>query len=303
MDYKDYYDILGVERTASDAEIKRAYRKLARTYHPDVNQDPGADARFKDAGEAYEVLGDPEKRAAYDHLGQDWAAGQDFRPPPDWDPGFSFSGGGFAQGGQEGFSDFFETLFGHARAGPGGFQARMADQHARIELDLEDAFHGATRAISLTMPDLDPSGRLTFKPTTLRVTIPKGIAPGQQIRLAGQAQGGDLYLEVAFRPHPVYRLEGRDLHLDLPVTPWEAALGGKVRMPTPGGTVDITIPKGARSGQKLRLKRRGLPATPPGDLYATLQIVVPPAETEAGRKFYETMARDMPFDPRRKLGV
>jgi curved DNA-binding protein len=310
MEFKDYYTIMGVARDATQDEIKRAYRKLARKYHPDVSKEPDAEARFKELGEAYEVLKDPEKRAAYDQLGANWKAGQEFRPPPDWDAGFEFSGG-YADSGA--FSDFFESLFGRSGAGrPGGatFHARGEDHHARILIDLEDAYHGATRTISLHAPQLDGQGHVRIRERTLGVRIPKGVRQGQHIRLAGQGTpglgggpAGDLYLEVEFKPHRLYRVDGRDLYLDLPLAPWEAALGAKVKVPTLEGVVDLTIPAGSAAGRKLRLKGRGIPGNPAGDLYVELQIALPPAETEAAREFYRTMQQELAFNPRSRLGV
>jgi curved DNA-binding protein len=314
MDYKDYYAVMGVDRTATQDEIKRAYRKLARKYHPDVSKEADAERRFKEVGEAYEVLRDPEKRAAYDQLGSDWQAGQDFRPPPGWDAGFEFAGADFAGGGRGDFSDFFESLFGR-----GGFRGdgarrpgplRGEDHHARIQIDLEDAFNGSTIGFELLVPEYDRTGHLVRRRRNIQVRIPRGVTPGKRIRLAGQGapgpdgRHGDLYLEVDFRPHRLYSVDGRDIHLTLPITPWEAALGGKVQVPTPGGRVDLTIPSGARAGQKLRLKGRGLaPAgQTPGDQIVTLQIAVPPAETDAHRALYRQMAETMPFNPRRHLG-
>jgi curved DNA-binding protein len=318
MDYKDYYKILGVERTATQDEIKRAYRKLARKYHPDVNKEADAETKFKEAGEAYEVLKDPEKRAAYDQLGSNWQAGQEFRPPPGWDSGFEFSGGGYTEADADSFSDFFENLFGGARGGPGGgrtyrrqeFHAQGQDHHARIEVSLKDAYEGATRTITLHAPEVDAAGHVVVKDRTIRVTIPKGITAGQHIRLAGQGspgmgqgRAGDLFLEVQFQQDKVFEVDGRDVYVDLPIAPWEAALGGKVKVPTPAGTVELSVPKGARSGQKLRLKGRGIPSKQPGDLYAVLQIVVPPADSAKATELYEQMARDMKFNPRARLGV
>ena len=225
MEYKDYYKIMGLERDASQDEIKRAYRKLARKYHPDVSKEKDAELRFKEVGEAYEVLKDPEKRAAYDHLGANYKAGQDFHPPPNWDSGFEFRGGGFTDAGQAGFSDFFEELFGRQAHGAHAgfrsqFNARGEDHHAKIVVDLADAFHGATRSISLQSPGVDEYGQMRLSNRTLNVKIPKGVKEGQQIRLAGQGspgkgQGaqGDLYLEIHFKPHPFYRVEGRDVHM------------------------------------------------------------------------------------------
>ena len=311
MEFKDYYKILGVSRDASQEDIKRAYRRLARKYHPDVSSEPDAEARFKEIGEAYEVLKDPEKRAAYDQLGAHWKAGQEFRPPPDWDAGFEFSGG-FTGADVGGFSDFFEALFGGGFAGPRRrhYRARGEDHHAKILVDLEDAFHGATRTLTLQVPEVDATGHVRTREHRIQVRIPKGIREGQHIRLAGQgAPGvgggppGDLYLEVHFKPHAFYRVEGRDLYLDLPIAPWEAALGATVKIPTPAGPVDLKIPPGSSSGRKLRLRGRGIPGNPPGDLYAVLQIVVPPAEDEEAKRLYREMARRLAFDPRRRLGV
>jgi curved DNA-binding protein len=315
VEYKDYYKIIGVKRDASQDEIKRAYRKLARKYHPDVSKEKEAEARFKEVGEAYEVLKDPEKRAAYDHLGANYKAGQEFHPPPNWDSGFEFRGGGFTEAGKAGFSDFFEELFG--QQGYGGhaayrsqFSARGQDHHAKIVVDLEDSFHGAVRSVSLQSPELDQHGQIRLINRTLNVKIPKGIKEGQQIRLVGQGtpgtgQGakGDLYLEIHFRPHPFYRADGRDLHMQLPVTPWEAALGATVKTPTPEGTVDLKIPAGSNSGKKLRLKGRGIPGNPAGDFYVTLSVVTPPANSEQDRALYKEMASKLAFNPRADMGV
>ncbi|SFR52109.1 DnaJ C-terminal domain-containing protein [Litoreibacter janthinus] len=314
MDYKDYYKALGVDRTASQDEIKRAYRKLARKYHPDVNPDEEADAKFKEAGEAFAVLGDAEKRAAYDSLGSEPAGGgQGFRPPPNWDQGYEFSNARGGAGGPDdaAFSDFFENLFRSGRRTEGfssGMKAPGQDQHARVTLDIDDAFKGTSRVLTMRVPEMDGSGRMFLKDRSVSVKIPKGVREGQHIRLKGKGSpgigggpAGDLFLEVAFAPHPIYRLDGRDIHVDLPVAPWEAALGGKVTMPTPSGEVGVTIPKNARSGQKLRLKGRGLPGKTAGDLYAVLKIVNPPVTTDNARALYEQMAKDLNFDPRANM--
>jgi curved DNA-binding protein len=315
MEYKDYYKILGVPREASAEDVKRAYRKLARKYHPDVNKDPKAEARFKELGEAYEVLKDPAKRTAYDRLGTDWQAGQDFRPPPGWDAGFESPGRGPAPEGGVDFSDFFEALFGQGfgagRAGRAVFHAQGEDRHAKVLIDLEDAYHGATRTITLQVPEADARGRVSVRERKLEVTFPRGVHAGQVLRLAGQGgpgmgQGGagDLYLEIGFRPHPFYRADERDVYLDLPIAPWEAALGATVKVPTPGGMVELKIPAGSATGGRLRLKGRGIPGGTPGDLYAVLQVVLPPADDDGASTFYRDMAgRFGSFRPRAKLGV
>jgi curved DNA-binding protein len=314
MKFKDYYQTLGVPRDAAQEDIKRAYRKLARKYHPDVSSEPDAEARFKEVGEAYEVLKDPEKRAAYDQFGDQWKAGQEFHPPPDWDAGFEFRGGGFTDAGQ--FSDFFEELFGRAAGGPfrgtrtGGFRAKGEDHHARVVISLEDAFHGATRTLNLSMPELDAQGRVAARSRNLNVKIPKGVTEGQRIRLSGQGgpgigggPNGDLYLEVSFEPHPIFHAQKRDIHVNLPVAPWEAALGATVPVPTLGGKVELRVPPGSQTGTKLRLRGRGLPGSPAGDQYVVLEIVVPKAQTPAARELYEKMEREMAFNPRAQLGV
>jgi curved DNA-binding protein len=307
MEFKDYYKVLGVARDANADEIKKVFRKAARKYHPDINPGADAEAKFKDVNEAYEVLKDPERRAAYDQLGQEPRQWQGrYQPPPDWDSGFSFSQGGPQDG--EGFSDFFETLFRRGAGPTGGRGAgRGGDSHGRIEITIEEAYKGAVRTLSLRSPVLGPDGSVTIQDRSIAVNVPKGVAEGQHIRLAGQGTpgagaAGDLFLEISFAPHPVYRPDGKDLYLDLPITPWEAALGGPVTMPTPDGKVDLRIPKNARSGQKMRLKGKGLPGQPAGDIYATLKIVNPKAETAEARAFFEKMAEAMPFDPRANLG-
>jgi len=315
MDFKDYYNIMGVERDASQDDIKRAYRKLARKYHPDVSKEADAEARFKDLGEAYAVLKDPEKRAAYDQLGAEWKSGQEFRPPPDWGAGFEFSG---ASGGADAsaYSDFFDSLFGHdfqpatGRRRQAGIHAHGEDHHAKVMIDLEDAYQGASRSISLRAPELDSTGHVTTKQRTLNVKIPKGVKQGQRIRLSGQGspglgkgQSGDLYLEIEFNPHNFFRVEGRDVYLELPVAPWEAALGATVKVPTPAGPVDLKIPAGTTRGRKLRLQKRGIPGQPPGDLFAELAITLPPVDSDAARRLYKEMQRELAYNPRSKLGV
>ena len=324
MEYKDYYKIMDVERDATQDEIKRSYRKLARKYHPDVSKQADAEERFKEVGEAYEVLKDPEKRVAYDQLGANWKAGQDFNAPPDWDAGFEFSGGGYTGGfnGNAGaHSDFFESLFGQFRqgghagfGGQGGFHAPGSDHHAKVLIDLEDAMNGATRSISLQVPEIDAQGHVTTKNRVLNVRIPKGVKQGQHIRLSGQGnpgmgegKSGDLYLEIEFNPHSIYRVDGRDVYLDVPITPWEAALGAAIKVPTPAGPVDMKIKPETANGSKLRLKGRGLPAgsgsNPSGDLYVILQVSLPPAATDKAQEIYRNMQQELDFNPRAKLGV
>lgn len=308
MEFKDYYQILGVARDASNDEVKRAYRKLARKYHPDVSKEPDAEARFKEVGEAYEVLKDPEKRQAYDRFGKDWQQGQDFRPPPDWEQDFGFAGGGYAH--QDEFSDFFESLFGRGARRRGGFRARGDDQVVRVALSLEDAYGGVTRPLTLSAEEIDADGQVRQRPRTLNVRIPAGVTAGQRIRLKGQGgaglgggPAGDLYLEVSFAPHPHFQADGRDILLVLPITPWEAALGATVPVPTLGGVVDLRIPAGSQTGRRLRLKGRGLPGDPPGDQYTELRLVTPDADSEAAKALYEKMAAELPMNPRASLGV
>jgi curved DNA-binding protein len=315
MEYKDYYKIMGLARDATQDEIKRSYRLLARKFHPDVSKEPDAEARFKEVGEANEVLKDPEKRAAYDKLGANWKAGQEFRPPPDWKNGFEFSGGGFTGGDAAQFSDFFESLYGRdfsaGRSHRQPFQTKGEDHHARVSVDLEDAYIGANRTITLQVPEVDAQGHVSMRERKLNVTIPRGIRAGQHIRLAGQGaaglgqgKSGDLYLEIEFRPHPLYRVEQHDVYLDLPVAPWEAALGSALNVPTPGGVVEIKIPAGATAGNKLRLKGRGIPSSTPGDFYAVLKIALPSADDDATKEIYRNMAAQFKtFNPRSKLGV
>jgi curved DNA-binding protein len=321
MEFKDYYQILGVPRDATAEDIKKSFRKLARKYHPDVSKEADAEARMKELNEANAVLSDPEKRAAYDQLGRGYQPGQEFRPPPDWDAGFEFSGRGFAPGEAADFSDFFAELFGGMRSRPGfggaprgRFEARGEDHHAKVLLDIEDAFTGATRQISLRAPRSDAQGRLTLVERTLNVKIPQGVHAGQVIRLAGQgapgiggATAGDLLLEVQFRPHPRLRAHGRDLHLRLPVAPWEAALGAVISVELPGGSVKLRIPEGAQSGRQLRVRGKGIPAAQgggaAGDLLLDIEVVVPPAKTPQARELYERMARELAFDPRQEERV
>lgn len=325
MEFKDYYKLMGVERSATPDEIKKAHRKLARKYHPDVSKEKNAEARFKEIAEAYEVLRDPEKRAAYDQLGANYQAGQDFRPPPGWNPGQASGGGGAGGthfGGGQGFdhSDFFDAIFRGMGGGPqsrGGFDNLRSgrgfdmpgqDQHAKIQIDIGDSYSGATRKLQLRMPVESEAG-VAMQDRTIEFVIPKGIRAGQHIRLAGQGapgmgQGGagDLYLDVEFLPHALYRAEGHDVYMTLPVAPWEAALGAEVEAPTPTGEVALTIPPGSAGGRKLRLKGRGLPGKTPGDFYFVLQVVLPAGDSDTAKKAYEDMATAFKaFRPRATL--
>jgi len=305
VEYKDYYQTLGVAKTASEEEIKKAYRKLVRKYHPDVSKEADAQKKTQEINEAYGVLGDAEKRAAYDELGrgQQYRAGQEFRPPPDWGRGFGGNGG---FGGDDAMgSDFFADLFANLGGGRRRQQAprRGEDSHASITIDLADSYHGATRGISLMVAERDAQDRIVTRERTLSVNIPKGVTAGQQLRLSGQGQPGaagpgDLYLEIQFRPDARYRVDGRDVYETVPVTPWEMALGGEIEVGTPSGKVTVTVPAGSQSGRKLRLRGRGIPGKEAGDLYLLLEGVLPPAHTDKQRELYQTMAREMAFNPR-----
>lgn len=323
--FQDYYQTLGVNRGASQEEIRRAYRKLARQYHPDVNKSPQAEERFRAVNEAYEVLGDPEKRRKYDQLGANWKAGQEFRAPPGWEDlryeyggrasadGFSFSPGGFSDffqmffGRDSGFSRGsaagfdLDELFCQAQAGPqqtrrrrsGGLSGDGGDTEARVEVTLEEAMAGGRRQLQLRFP-----GGQT---RTLDVKIPPGVRDGSRIRLRGQgADGEDLLLTVRLAPHPRFEVVGSDLVTDLPVSPWEAALGAKVTLPIIGGTVTMTVPAGSQTGQKLRLRGKGLPIghSGHGDLFVRIKIVNPPKLSNAQRQLFEQLRAQSSFDPR-----
>ena len=292
MQYKDYYNILGVSKQASKDEIKAAYRKLARKYHPDVSKEDNAEAKFKEVGEAYEVLKDPKKRSQYDQFGANYQHGQSFKPPPGWQR----ANMGDAQGN---FSQFFESMFGGSSRQQEAFFGQNMDVNAKITISLEDAFNGARKIIRRPQS----SGRQD----TISVKIPAGMTAGKKIRLAGQGkasvggQAGDLYLEINVAPHAYFRLEGKHVLLDLPITPWEAALGAKVTVPTLAGKISLFIPAHAKSGQKMRLKGRGLKAKPSGDQLVILQIMTPPATTHAAKDLYEKMAKELSFNPRQAL--
>lgn len=326
MEFKDYYKILGVSKDATGDQIKKEYRKLARTYHPDINKAPNAEHRFKEIGEAYEVLKDPEKRKAYDRFGTDWKAGQQQQQYQQQyqeqhrqyqsqntgfggESGFDF-GSGFEQSGQ--YSEFFEQLFGGSqRKGRSAHQStgyKGEDLNASIMIPVEDAFNGSTRRISFETPSITPDGKIEYKPVNLDVKIPKGIKNGQKIRLAGQGspgnnggEAGDLFITVDFEKHPVYRVKGADVYVNLPVAPWEAALGASVNVSTPTGNLSVKIPAGSVQGKKLRLKERGIPSKTPGDLYFVVNIVLPPANDEKSRKVYESM-KELNFNPRANFG-
>ncbi len=306
MQYKNYYQTLGVASDASANDIKKAYRKLVRKYHPDVSRAHDASDKTKEINEAYEVLGDADKRAAYDALGRA-PAGQEFHPPPGWDTHFAN-----ADTDSFGSGDFFADLFAHVgrRGRPGGgFGLRGDDIHASVMVDLHDAYHGADRTIALRVPQRDEYGRVSTRERSLTVRIPKGVVPGQQLRLAGQGHpgagggmAGDLFLEILFHADKRYRVEGRNVVETVPVAPWEAALGAHIDVPTPSGQVQVSVPAGSQSGRKLRLKGRGIPGAPPGDLYLILEVVLPPASSDRARDLYRAMERDLAFNPRTGAG-
>ncbi|MBS0365754.1 MAG: DnaJ domain-containing protein [Proteobacteria bacterium] len=318
MEFRDYYKLLGVERTAGADQIKSAYRRLARKFHPDVSKVANAEARFKEVQEAYEVLKDPEKRAAYDQLGSDWKAGQQFRAPPDFGSGYEFDGApprsgrgraraAPADGGasEEDYSEFFSSLFGRGTPFGAGGMPGGRDHHARIDIELEEAYSGTTRTLELQRPEVKPDGTVELRRHAVRVTIPAGVTQGQLIRLAGQgspshgkAPAGDLYLEANILPNRQYQLDGRDVTVTLAVAPWEAALGATITAPTLGGPVDMRIPPGSQAGQKLRLRGRGLPGNPAGDEYLQLKVVLPRADTPQAKALYEEMRDKLNFNPR-----
>jgi curved DNA-binding protein len=328
MEFKDYYKTLDVSKAASAEDIKKAYRKGARKYHPDVSKAADAHARMAELNEANEVLSDPEKRAAYDSLSDRAQArdGQDFRPPPHWDAGFEFSDGGGPSGEH---SDFFEQLFGRgARSqraagrrgsfedfGSGPDMARPgSDHHARIELDILDAYIGAERLIALRSARIDEQGQVVNEERNLQVKIPSGVSEGQHIRLVGRgspgqggAPDGDLLLEVLFKPDARWRAEGRDVFQRVPLSPWEAMLGAAVTVDTPGGRAEVSVPPGWKAGRKLRLKGRGIPASgrsAAGDLYIELELTLPPADSQEGRAAYEALRAAFPdFQPRPNPGA
>ena len=318
MEYKDYYKILGVKKDASKQDIKRAYRTLARKYHPDVSKESDAEVKFKEIGESYEVLKDPEKRKAYDELGNNWKAGQEgFQPPPDWEQNFDF-GGGSAQGNAQDYSSFFEDLFGGSRAKQGrhydsgqgaGFQSKGENVRAKIMIDLEDSLTGAERSITLAIPEINNQGQVINKQRILNVKIPKGVKEGQSIRLSkqgnpgfGGGESGDLLIEVAFNPHRLYNIQDKNISLNVPVAPWEATLGASIKVPTPDGKkVDMKVPPDSQQGRKLRLKGKGLPGKNAGDFYVILQVVLPPSTDTKVKEYNEKMRDEIDFNPRKYL--
>lgn len=324
MEFKDYYSVLGVPRDATADQIKKAFRQLARKYHPDVSKEADAAARMSEINEANAVLSDPERRAAYDAVGQGRRPGEAFTPPPGWDAGFEFSGAGAGGEGMDAgeFSDFFAELFGRRGAGGaprsrhgarhdgagGEFRRRGEDHHARIVLELVDAWRGATRQITLRSPGLDAQGHLALSHRTLDVRIPAGVRPGQMIRLAGQggpgvggAPPGDLFLEVLIRDDAHWRVDGHNLVGEVPVAPWEAALGAVVPVTLPdGSTLKLRVPAGAQGGRVLSVRGKGWPGTTPGDLELAIRIVLPSAFDPRARQLYEQMAQALPdFDARK----
>lgn len=313
MEYKDYYQIMGVEEKASPEEIKKAYRKLARRYHPDVSKEPDAEQKFKDLGEAYEVLRDQQKRAEYDQLRQLGAMGGDgqFRPPPGWESATHFSSGDYSHGGD--FSDFFEAIFGRTggfhrgagTAGTGGFSMRGEDVHVRLPLLLEEAFAGGEKLIEYQVPQVDEYGLISHLPKKIKLKIPAGISEGKQLRLKGQGapglggeSAGDLLIDVKLAPHPLYTVQGKNVSMPLPLSPWEAALGTKVVVPAPGGKLSVTVPRNAQAGKKLRIPAKGFPGSPPGDFFVVLKIVMPEKLHAKSTALFEEIAGLEDFNPR-----
>lgn len=318
MDFKDYYAVFGVSESASAEEIKKAYRKLARKYHPDVSKEDNADEKFKDLGEAYEVLKDPEKRGEYDQLRKHGAqADGSFQPPPGWQSSSGFGGGGYTDADSSQFSDFFEEMFGGGRGAgrgaAGGFRQnvrmRGEDVHARLSLFLEEVFHGCDKQVSFTVHEADKQGRIVARQKNLKVKIPAGMREGQHLRLKAQGSPGsggggpgDLLIEIELAPHPMFSVEGRDVVVTIPIAPWEAALGATVTVPTVGSKANVKVPKGTSSGRKLRLKGKGLPGKHPGDQMVILQIAMPEQHSAEAEKLYEQLAEaEKAFDPRSKL--
>lgn len=312
--FKDYYETLGVARHASQDEVRKAYRRLARKFHPDVNKNPDAENKFKEIAEAYEVLGDPPKRKKYDEFGN-YHSGDEFRPPPGSEnASYRFYGepssSGFSSDDLGGFSDFFETMFGGRGMEHSFRRARGQDHEAGITISLEDAFHGGNKSISLQTAGLDEHGRVHRQTKTYKVRIPAGAVDGMKIRLAGQggadssgSSPGDLYLHVSIAPHPVFKWSGKNLEITLPITPWEAVLGAKITVPTMEGKASLTIGPGTQSGQKFRLRGKGFSGNNHGDLIVTVQIAVPSSVSAHERKMYEELKKNSSFKPRERNSV
>lgn len=312
MEFKDYYKILGVTAKAPADEIKKAYRKLARKYHPDVSQEADSEEKFKEVSEAYEVLKDPQKRAEYDQLKKMGAMGGDgsFKPPPNWESAAHFSEGGFTNADMGGFSDFFDTIFGrsgsvHRRYDQSGQQQvrmRGDDIHIALPVFIEEAYHGCERVIEYNVPSIDNSGFLVHQKKKIKVKIPPQSHTDTPIRLKGQGgkgfgggADGDLFIDLEFAPHPLYSVKGKDLYRKLSIAPWEAVLGAKIKVHTLSGSLQVSVPAGSRSGKQLRLKGRGLKG---GDLYLELDIVVPTDVDDKQKSLYQQLAADSDFDPR-----
>jgi len=314
MKYKDYYGILGVKRDAGADEIKTAYRKLARKYHPDVSKEKNAEDKFKEVSEAYETLKDAEKRAAYDQLGT-YREGQEFRPPPDWSQHFAHGNAGGAGGFDDiDLSDLFAGLSGaRGRAAGGGARAHRpmpgSDYEAVVRISFDQAFHGTEVDLELSALEWDPDGGVRRVPHRVRTRIPRGVTNGEKLRVPGKggkgANGGpdgDLYLDIEVAEHPLYRVSGNDLYIDLPLAPWEAVLGTSVDLPTPAGTVALKVPPGTRAGQQLRLPGRGMTrGSSSGHLFAIVRIEVPTVVDDAAKALYQKLADSSRFDPRAKL--
>jgi len=309
MEYKDYYKIMGLNRTANQDEIKRTYRKLARKYHPDVSKEANAEHQFKELGEAYEVLKDPEKRAKYDQYGQHWKQQQQAEQAGATSGNYQH----YQQGNidESDFAEFINSIFRQRQQQQQAYEAQGQDIHSSLTISLEDSFHGSEKTLHLQFPIQNAHGELQYEQRAIKVKIPKGIGNKQQIRLKGQggkgrgqaARHGDLYIEINLAPHPLYRVENKDIYLKLPIAPWEAALGSTVQVPTLAGSVNLKIPKLSQNGKQMRLKGRGLAGDPAGDQYVTLEIVIPTKDNAAAEKLYEQLAATFDFNPRSTLGV
>lgn len=304
MEYKDYYQIMGLDSKASQEEIKRTYRKLARKYHPDVSKEANAETKFKELGEAYEVLRDPEKRAKYDQYGQYWKEQGQRTNTHHQSHEQHYQHAGDAPG----FEDFLNSIFGQRyQQNQSHFYDEGRDIHAKMNISLEDSFRGAEKVLQLQIPQVNRQGTIDYQQRSVKVKIPKGITDKQQIRLKGQggkgagAHAGDLYIEISINPHPLFHLENKDVSLQVPISPWEAALGATIQVPTLAGSVNLKIPKRSQNGKQMRLKGRGLPGNPAGDQYVVLEIVIPQKESAEADKLYEQMAKIMNFNPREKL--